>query len=97
MRPAFRSTCVFTSPDCGYAALPQCNATASSRAAQCLVNPYPNPYFASSGVVERSARHRRHSRRRYSASSGDRGDMSPSLSVMAKHRKWIGDAGNQDL
>jgi hypothetical protein len=30
------------------------------RAAQWLVNPYPNPYFASSGVVERSSRHRRH-------------------------------------
>ena len=48
--------------DCSYTTLPQYNAAASGRAAQCLVNPSPNPYFASSGVVERSARHRRHRR-----------------------------------
>ena len=46
--------------DCSYTTLPQCDAAASGRAAQCLINPYPNPYFASSGVVERSARHRRY-------------------------------------
>jgi hypothetical protein len=51
---------LITYTDCSYSTLPECNATASGRAAQCLVNPYPNPYFASSGVVERSARHRRH-------------------------------------
>ena len=51
---------IITYTDCSYTILPQCNATASGRAAQCFVNPYPNPYFASSGVVERSARHRRH-------------------------------------
>ena len=46
--------------DCTYTTLPECNAAASGRPAQCLVNPYPNPYFASSGSVERSARHRRY-------------------------------------
>ena len=51
---------IITYTDCSYTTLPQCNATASGRAAKCLVNPYSNPYFASSGVVERSARHRRH-------------------------------------
>jgi len=51
---------VITYTDCSYTTLPECNATASGRAAQCLVNPYPNPYFASAGVVERSGRHRRY-------------------------------------
>ena len=51
---------VITYLDCSYTTLPECNATASGRAAQCLVNPYPNPYFASAGVVERSGRHRRY-------------------------------------
>jgi hypothetical protein len=46
--------------DCSYATLPQCNAAASGRAAQCLVNPYPNSYFANAGGAERSAQHRRH-------------------------------------
>lgn len=31
--------------ECRYTSLPQCNASASGRAAQCVVN----PYFASSG------------------------------------------------
>ena len=26
--------------DCGYTSLPQCNASASGRAAQCVINPY---------------------------------------------------------
>jgi len=46
--------------DCTYTTLPECNAAASGRPAQCLVNPYPNPYFARAGSVERSARHRRY-------------------------------------
>jgi hypothetical protein len=46
--------------DCTYTTLPECNAAASGRPAQCLVNPYPNPYFVSAGSVERSARHRRY-------------------------------------
>ncbi len=36
--------------DCTYASLPQCNASASGRAAQCVINPfyanaYQNPYI----------------------------------------------------
>ena len=46
--------------DCTYTTLPECNAAASGRPAQCLVNPYPNPYFASAGSDERSAPHRRY-------------------------------------
>ena len=40
---------------CRYTSLPQCNASASGRAAECLVN----PYFAG---AERSASHLRHRR-----------------------------------
>ena len=46
--------------DCTYSTLTECNATASGRPAQCLVNPYPNSYFANAGGAERSAQHRRH-------------------------------------
>ena len=40
--------------ECRYSSLPQCNASASGRAAECVVN----PYFASAGVPARY-RHRR--------------------------------------
>ena len=50
---------LFNYTDCSYATLPQCNAAASGRPAECLVNPYYGD-FASAGVVERSARHRRY-------------------------------------
>ena len=39
--------------ECLYTSLPQCNASASGRAAQCVIN----PYFAGTQVPER--RHRR--------------------------------------
>ena len=42
--------------DCSYTSLPQCNASASGRAAQCVIN----PYFA--GVEEPRAAYRRHRR-----------------------------------
>jgi hypothetical protein len=43
--------------ECRYTSLPQCNASASGRAAQCLVNPYfANAYQEPSG---RRYRHRR--------------------------------------
>jgi Protein of unknown function (DUF3551) len=43
--------------DCSYTSLPQCNASASGRAAQCVIN----PYFA--GAEEPRGRHyRRHPR-----------------------------------
>jgi hypothetical protein len=43
--------------ECRYTSLPQCNATASGRSAQCVVN----PYFASVGPDDLSPRHgRRH-------------------------------------
>jgi len=43
--------------DCSYTSLPQCNASASGRAAQCVIN----PYFA--GAEEPGERHyRRHAR-----------------------------------
>jgi hypothetical protein len=43
--------------DCSYTSLPQCNASASGRSAQCVIN----PYFA--GVEELRERHyRRHPR-----------------------------------
>lgn len=43
--------------ECRYTSLPQCNATASGRAAQCVVN----PYFASAGIDDPVPRHgRRH-------------------------------------
>ena len=42
--------------DCSFASLPQCQATASGRAAQC----YANPYFAYANAPRRAAnRHRR--------------------------------------
>jgi len=41
--------------ECRYTSLPQCNASASGRAAQCVVN----PYFASAGINE-PYRHRRY-------------------------------------
>jgi hypothetical protein len=41
--------------ECRYTSLPQCNATASGRSAQCIVN----PYFAG---AQRSAGDRRHRR-----------------------------------
>jgi hypothetical protein len=41
--------------ECRYTSLPQCNASASGRAAQCVIN----PYFAS---VEEPAGYRRHRR-----------------------------------
>jgi hypothetical protein len=41
--------------ECRYTSLPQCNASASGRAAQCFIN----PYFAS---AEAPAGHRRHRR-----------------------------------
>ena len=44
--------------DCSYTSLPQCNASASGRAAQCVIN----PYFASAAEPTRYRRHRRESR-----------------------------------
>ena len=41
--------------ECGYTSLPQCNASASGRAAQCVIN----PYFAG---AEQTANYRRHRR-----------------------------------
>jgi hypothetical protein len=41
--------------DCRYASLPQCNASASGRAAQCVIN----PYFASAEGPPGYRRHRR--------------------------------------
>ena len=41
--------------DCRYTSLPQCNASASGRAAQCVIN----PYFASAGEPTRHRWHRR--------------------------------------
>jgi hypothetical protein len=35
--------------DCSYTSLPQCNASASGRGAQCLVNPYFAQYHARRG------------------------------------------------
>ena len=40
---------------CRYTSLPQCNASASGRSAQCVVN----PYFASAQVPADYRRHRR--------------------------------------
>jgi hypothetical protein len=42
--------------ECRYTSLPQCNASASGRAAQCMVN----PYFAN--AYEEPRRYRRHRR-----------------------------------
>jgi uncharacterized protein DUF3551 len=41
--------------ECRYTSLPQCNASASGRAAQCVIN----PYFASAGEPAHYRRHRR--------------------------------------
>ena len=40
--------------ECGYTSLPQCNASASGRSAQCVIN----PYFASAQVPADYRRHR---------------------------------------
>ena len=40
--------------ECGYTSLPQCNASASGLAAQCVIN----PYFASAQVPAGYRRHR---------------------------------------
>ena len=42
--------------DCSYTSLPQCNASASGRSAQCVVN----PYFASAGFNARPTRYGRY-------------------------------------
>lgn len=41
--------------ECSYTSLPQCNASASGRAAQCVVN----PYFASAAIDPPAVRHHR--------------------------------------
>jgi len=41
--------------ECRYTSLPQCNASASGRSAQCVIN----PYFASAQVPADYRRHRR--------------------------------------
>ena len=41
--------------ECRYTSLPQCNASASGRAAQCVIN----PYFASAQAPPDYRRHRR--------------------------------------
>ena len=41
--------------ECSYTSLPQCNASASGRAAQCVIN----PYFASAREPAGYRRHRR--------------------------------------
>jgi hypothetical protein len=41
--------------ECGYTSLPQCNASASGRAAQCVIN----PYFATTQVPAGYRRYRR--------------------------------------
>jgi len=41
---------------CAYTSLAQCNASASGRSAQCVIN----PYFASAGVNYPPPRHRRY-------------------------------------
>jgi hypothetical protein len=41
--------------ECGYTSLPQCNASASGRSAQCVINPY---YAGAQGPTN----HRRHRR-----------------------------------
>jgi Protein of unknown function (DUF3551) len=42
--------------DCSYTTLPQCNASASGRAAQCIINPY---YAGATGPQGRDRRYRR--------------------------------------
>ena len=41
--------------ECGYTSLPQCNATASGRSAQCVIN----PYYAGGHETVGYRRHRR--------------------------------------
>ena len=41
--------------ECNYTSLPQCNMSASGRAAQCVIN----PYFASAGMAPSVSRHHR--------------------------------------
>jgi hypothetical protein len=41
--------------ECGYTSLPQCNASASGRAAQCIIN----PYFLGAEPTASYRRHRR--------------------------------------
>jgi hypothetical protein len=47
--------------ECGYTSLPQCNASASGRAAQCVVN----PYYASARMETPPVRHYRRYYRAY--------------------------------
>ena len=42
--------------DCSYYTLPQCNASASGRAAQCVIN----PYFAHASQEPSARRYKRH-------------------------------------
>jgi len=42
--------------ECTYTSLAQCNASASGRAAQCVVN----PYYANADVTDPPVQHRRH-------------------------------------
>jgi hypothetical protein len=42
--------------ECGYTSLAQCNASASGRSAQCIVN----PYYAARKPVQQGRRDRRH-------------------------------------
>ena len=42
--------------DCSYTTLPQCNASASARAAQCVINPY---YAGATGPQRRDRGYRR--------------------------------------
>ena len=42
--------------DCSYTTLPQCNASASARAAQCVINPY---YAGTTGPQRRDRGYRR--------------------------------------
>ena len=42
--------------DCSYTTLPQCNGSASGRAAQCVINPY---YAGATGPQGRDRRYRR--------------------------------------
>src|SRR5262245_29978356 len=42
--------------DCSYATLPQCNASASGRAAQCVINPF---YVGATGSRRRDRRYHR--------------------------------------
>ena len=44
--------------ECRYTSLPQCNASASGRAAQCIVN----PYFANASEQPSGRQYRRHRR-----------------------------------